>query len=235
MYPSFPGFPQDLFDFLIELRANNNRDWFQANKPRYRESIVTPVCAFIEAMAPRLLAISDSYIADPRSNGGSMFRIYRDARFSKDKRPYKENVGCQFRHTAGKDAHAPGFYLHLAPQECFIACGVWQPPNPVLHQIRTVIVEKPKVWGAVTNSKNLIKRFGGIQGDGLKRPPRGYSADHPAIEDLKRKSFLLVQDIDPQVTKLPTFIDQVAAAYRDGSPLMQFVTSAMGLSYSSVY
>ncbi|MEE4310347.1 MAG: DUF2461 domain-containing protein, partial [candidate division KSB1 bacterium] len=105
----FNAFPNDLFVFLNDLAANNNREWFNANKERYKQSVLEPMRTFIIAMGERLPSISMNFTADPRSNGGSMFRIYRDVRFSKDKRPYKENVGCQFRHIAGKSAHAPGF------------------------------------------------------------------------------------------------------------------------------
>ena len=111
---SFKGFPADFFQFLSELKENNNRPWFNENKARYYDCIVSPMCEFIVAIAPRLEKISPHYIADPRPHGGSMFRIYRDTRFSKDKTPYKTHAACHFRHQAGKDAHAPGFYAHFA-------------------------------------------------------------------------------------------------------------------------
>ena len=127
MKKSFPGFPQEMFQFLQELVSNNNRDWFNENKERYRNVVVTPVIDFIDAMRPRMEAISPHYVVDSRPHGGSMFRIYRDTRFSKNKQPYKEHVGCQFRHEAGKDAHAPGFYVHLATDEILFGGGVWNP------------------------------------------------------------------------------------------------------------
>ena len=105
-----------LFDFLRALRANNERPWFEANKARYREEVRDPMLDFIAAFAGPLAEISPHFRADPRPNGGSLFRIYRDTRFSKDKTPYKTNVGAHFRHAAGRDAHAPGFYLHLEPE-----------------------------------------------------------------------------------------------------------------------
>ena len=113
-----------LFDFMRELKANNERPWFEANKARYRAEVRDPMLDFIEAFAEPLAEISPHFRADPRPNGGSLFRIYRDTRFAKDKTPYKTNVGAHFRHEAGKDAHAPGFYLHLEPGMCFAGCGV---------------------------------------------------------------------------------------------------------------
>ncbi len=227
----FTGFPKDLFRFLDDLSENNNREWFNANKDRYHESVVDPMTGFISAMGERLNKISGSFIADPRINGGSMFRIYRDMRFSKDKRPYKENVGCQFRHVAGKNAHAPGFYVHLQPGNAFIGAGVWKPSNPVLDKIRKAIVEKPERWAKVVNNKNLIKTFGQVEGEQLKRPPRGYDANHLFVEDLKRKSFFLKRPLKPSLILKPEFIKETEKTFMGAKPLMEFVTSAIGLSF----
>ncbi len=134
-----------MFNFLADLGSNNNREWFNNNKDRYENFVVEPVTRFIEAVGEFLPTISDAYVADTRRNGGSMFRIYRDTRFSRDKRPYKENVGCQFRHTAGKNAHAPGFYVHLAPAEVFIGGGIWKPDTNSLDKIRNHIAENPEL------------------------------------------------------------------------------------------
>ena len=128
-----------LFDFLRDLRENNDREWFQANKGRYLAEVRDPMLDFIGAFAAPLAEISPHFVADPRPNGGSLFRIYRDTRFSRDKTPYKTNAGAHFRHAAGKDAHAPGFYLHLEPGMCFAGCGVWRPDGPTVTKIREAI------------------------------------------------------------------------------------------------
>lgn len=228
---NFAGFPKELFMFLRELKNNNNREWFQENKARYKQDVVEPVQDFIVAMAPRLAVISDSYIADPRANGGSMFRIYRDTRFAKDKTPYKTNVGCQFRHTAGKDAHAPGFYLHLEPGEIFFGGGVWMPPNPVLYKIRQRIVAKPEDWGRVIEDISFVKRFGELRGDKLKRPPKGFDAEALYVEDLKRKSFVVMQQADESLAISQDFIDDVTDSFAAASPLMEFITRSLGLRF----
>jgi uncharacterized protein (TIGR02453 family) len=139
MADSFEGFPADLFKFLRSLKRNNEREWFNTNKQRYKDSIVAPMSEFIAAMDGRLAKVSDCFIADPRPNGGSMFRIYRDVRFSKDKSPYKEHVACHFRHIGGRDAHTLGFYVHLEPDNVFFGGGMYNPANPTLRQIRTAI------------------------------------------------------------------------------------------------
>ena len=127
----FNGFPRDFFIFFQDLRKNNNRPWFNDNKNRYYESVVNPISEFIVCIAPRLKKISRHYTADPRPHGGSMFRIYRDTRFSKDKTPYKTHAGVQFRHKAGKGAHAPGFYVHLASDVISSFLGR---SRPIVHQ-----------------------------------------------------------------------------------------------------
>jgi len=232
MNQQFRGLPKELFVFLSELSKNNNREWFNANKDRYRAEVVEPVCDFISAIGPRLEKISDCFVADSRAHGGSMFRIYRDTRFGKDKRPYKEHVGAQFRHVAGKDAHAPGFYVHLAPHEIFFGGGVWRPPNPVLDNIRRAIVDKPDRWEKILKNKTFNKRFGAIRGDSLKRPPRGYDANHPHIEYLKRKSFFVMQEADQALAQTPQFITEVTRAFSAASPMMEFMTASLELPYS---
>ena len=229
---SFPGFPKDLVKFLRELSRNNNREWFQENKDRYKKSIVAPLCDFIVAMGPRLEKISNCYVADARPHGGSMFRIYRDVRFARDKRPYKEHAACHFRHEAGKDAHAPGFYLHIEPKEVFAGGGIWMPPNASLDKIRQAIVEKPEQWKKITSGKTFVKYFSAVQGAGLKRPPRGFDKEHPLIEDLKRKSFFAMHKIDAKLLYTPRFITEVDRSFTALSPLLEFLTLALELPYS---
>jgi len=228
----FPGFPDDLFAFLIELKKHNDREWFAANKARYRESIVAPMQSFIEAMDSSLAKVSDCFVADPRANGGSMFRIYRDVRFSHDKRPYKEHVACHFRHIAGKNAHAPGFYVHLEPESVFFGGGIWMPDNPTLNQVREAIVEDPDRWKKISRGKAFLRRFGGVTGDGLKRVPTGFDPDHPYAEDLKRKSFFAVQRIEPKLATTPAFAKEVERAFVGLAPLMEFLTTAVGVPFS---
>ena len=228
---TYPGLPATLFKFMDQLKRNNNRDWFNENKERYYTDVADPVCDFIEAMAPDLAAISDHYIADSRSHGGSMFRIYRDTRFSKDMKPYKEHVGCQFRHEAGKDAHAPGLYLHIAPKEVLFGGGIWVPPNAVLYKIREAIVENPEQWKKIKQGKSFRKRFGDIRGDGLIKAPRGFDAEHPHIEDLKRKTLFVMQEVTPGFAMSAGFIREVTAAFKSASPFMEFLTKAIKLPY----
>lgn len=226
----FPGLPEDFYRFFEDLSQNNERAWFNENKARYHESVVNPISEFIVYMAPRLEAISPHYIANPKPHGGSMFRIYRDTRFSRDKTPYKTHAGVQFRHKAGKDAHAPGFYVHLAPEGVFFGGGVWLPPNPVLNRIRDYIVDNANAWGRIRNSKKVLGS-GGIRGDSLKRPPRGFDAEHPHIEDLKKKSFYVATEVSAAASLGPDFADQVTDGFKLAAPMMHFITDALELPF----
>ena len=231
MSQQFNGFPKELFTFLRQLKKNNNREWFHDNKARYKQHIVEPMCEFISAMGVRFDKMQIRFTADPRPHGGSMFRIYRDTRFSNDKRPYNTHAACHFRHEAGKDAHAPGFYVHLEPGDVFFGGGVWMPPNPVLEKIRNTIVENPNAWKRIITNPTFKKRFGGIEGDGLKRPPRGFDKDHPFIEDLKRKSFFVTQSVTQSVAMSPQFIQEVERAFKTASPFMKYLLFSMGLPF----
>jgi uncharacterized protein (TIGR02453 family) len=124
MTDTFIHFSPIFFAFLEELAASNNRDWFANNKARYEDEVVSPMVAFIATMGPSLRKISPHFVADPRANGGSMSRICRDVRFSKDKRSYKEHASCHFRHEIRtRDVHTPGYYVHLAPTTCASAAA----------------------------------------------------------------------------------------------------------------
>lgn len=226
----FAGFPADFFRYFEELRQHNDRDWFSENKDRYQQSVLDPMSAFITAMQPKLAAISDYYIADARPHGGSMFRIYRDTRFSKDKTPYKTHAACHFRHEAGTDAHAPAFYVHIDIDEVFFGGGIWSPPAPQLNAIRDFIADNARSWARIRNSRK-VQDAGGIKGDSLKRPPRGFDDQHLHIEDLKRKSFYVMSNSTPEMARRTEFIEEVAQGFARAAPLNRFICDALGLPF----
>ena len=138
-------FTPESFAFLRELRENNNRDWFAANKQRYEREVRDPALRFISDFGPHLLRIAPRLVADPRR---SMFRIYRDTRFSRDKSPYKTHVGIHFFHEKAKAAASvPGFYLHISPGESFAAAGIWHPDPRSLGKVREAIAAKSPITG----------------------------------------------------------------------------------------
>jgi uncharacterized protein (TIGR02453 family) len=223
----FAGFGPELFGFLAELTLNNNKAWWQPNKARYERDVRGPALAFITAMEPRLLDISPHYLAEARKSGGSMMRPFRDTRFSHDKTPYKTNVGIQFRHRAGKDVHAPGFYLHLACDEVFVGVGLWHPESSALSAIRQRIDGEPEAWLAARDDAGFRDHFS-LGGDSLKRAPRGYPKDHPLLEDLRRKDHIAVLNLTPDDVVQDGFIDRVDHLFAASTPFMRFLTEAVG-------
>ncbi len=229
---TFEGFKPSFFKFLKDLKANNDKPWFEANKARYKAEIEAPLLDFITAIAPKLAKVSPHFMAIPKVNGGSMFRIHRDVRFSKDKTPYKTHAAAQFRHDAGKDAHAPGFYLHLEPGRVFYGGGLWMPPSDKLKAIRERIAGKTSEWSKAKGAASVKKTFGDLrEGDPLSRPPKGFDPDHPAIDDLKKRSFFIMAEAPQKAAATPGFVDDVAKAFKDASPVMKFLCQAVGAPY----
>ena len=218
------------FAFLRDLAKNNDRAWFQDNKPRYEATVRDPALRFIQDFSTRLAKLSPHFRADPRANGGSLFRIHRDVRFSKDKSPYKTYTGIQFRHEAGKDAHAPGFYLHLAPGDCFVGLGIWRPDGKTLRKIREAIVEDPKGWKKAVSGAGFKKRLA-LAGDRLVRHPRGFDPEHPVMDDLMWKDYVALASLIQRSVTDPGFLREYAAYCRAGMPFMAFLCKALGLPF----
>ena len=223
-------FTKATFAFLKDLTENNTREWFHKNKHRYEDHVRDPGIRFITDFAGHLKALSEHFRSDPRTVGGSMFRIYRDTRFSKDKTPYKTAIGIQFRHELGKDAHAPGFYLHIDRDGCFAGAGMWQPDSPSLRMIREAIVEDPQAWKRAVGAKRFRDAFV-LEGDRLKRPPKGFDPDHPLVEDLKRKDFIGVAKVSPKMITDPRLPQELAKLLKKGTPLVKFLCDAVGVPF----
>lgn len=219
-------FTPALFKYLRDLAAHNERDWFQANKDRYLAELRDPCLSFITDFGARLARISPHFRADPRPTGGSLFRIYRDVRFSKDKSPYKTHVGLHFRHEAGRDAYTPGFYLHLEPGACFVGVGLWRPDNPTLRPIRDLMATDPARWRRAVGGKAFKDRFQ-VTGESLKRVPRGYDPDHPLVEVLKLKDVTALATLTQKGVTAPGFVDAFAGDCRAGAPLVKFICDAL--------
>ncbi|MCU0960327.1 MAG: DUF2461 domain-containing protein [Pirellulaceae bacterium] len=226
----FQGFGPDVFRFLEELAAHNERSWFQDNKQRYEQVVLAPSLALIRAFQPHLERISPCFVASDRRLGGSLMRIYRDTRFSPDKTPYKTNIGIQFRHRFGRDVHAPGFYLHIAPDECFLAVGVWRPDSPTLAAIRQAIVDRPGSWRRARDHAKFRAAYT-LEGDVLRRAPRGFPADHPLIEDLKRTDFVGVSALSRKAVLSKQLLDRVAVTFAASRPFMRFLCQALTLPF----
>ena len=218
--------------FLTELGENNERDWFQANRDRYEALVLDPALAFIESMYEPLEAVAPSFTAIPKRSGGSLMRVYRDTRFSRDKTPYKTNIGIQFRHELGRDAHAPGYYVHIAPDEVFIGAGLWRPPPDALLAIRRRIADQPAEWQRALADRRF-RRLYTLGGETLTRAPRGFDKAHPLIEDIKRKDFIAVRELDVVDVCADGFRQTVLDSIEAAEPLMRFLCRAVGAPFDS--
>ena len=219
-----------LFEFLSDLKDNNNRDWFKKNKDRYDKVVKEPLLAFIADFGEQVPVISPHIIAVPRVNGGSMFRIYRDVRFSKDKTPYKTAAAVQFRHERGKDVHAPGYYLHLEPDSVYAGCGIWKPDSETVYKIRSRIINHPDEWKKSSRKPPFIDAFT-LGGDSLKRPPRGFDPEHPLIEDLKMKDYIGSVELNEKIVCQNDFVDYYIDLCKKAAPFMEFLTGSLGLAW----
>lgn len=222
-------FTPEAFAFLNELREHNNRDWFQANKEEYEKHVREPLLRLIADLAPGIKKITPRFVADPSPNGGSMMRIYRDIRFSKDKSPYKTYVAAHFWHAKGKDVAAPAYYLRLEPGSSVIGGGIWQPESSALKKIRDRIVSDPQTWRQVTSGQKLGSHCT-MTGESLKRPPSGYDPNHPLIGDIKRKDFAISAPLTDREIYRRDFKDLVLDRFRSTAPFLEFLSKAVGLS-----
>lgn len=223
-------FSRSTFDFLRDLAENNDRDWFAANRARYEAHVKEPAQRFILAIGEDLDRISSHLRADPRPVGGSLFRIHRDVRFSRDKRPYKTHTGIQLRHSAGKDAHAPGVYLHIEPRSCFVGMGAWRPAGAALKRIRSALVERPDEWMAATRNPEFTESLE-LSGDSLIRGPRGFDRDHPLAEDLKRKDFIAIRSVPQSFFTSKDLVEETLTLADRGRPLMAFLCEALEVPF----
>jgi uncharacterized protein (TIGR02453 family) len=217
-----PQINKTTLTFLSELKLNNDRDWFAKNRKTYEEAR-NNVETFVQAVIGEITKFDPIYKGLEAKS--CMFRINRDTRFSRDKSIYKTNFGA-FMVRGGKKSgdRFPGYYLHVEPGSSFVAGGAYVPPAPWLSAIREKIDESGDELVRIINNKEFKRLFGGLDGDKLKVPPRGYPKDHPHIELLKMKSFLAYMSVSDRELTSEGCFDLVASAFRAMKPLHDFLT-----------
>ena len=218
-----------LFEFLADLRDNNERAWFESNRARFESDVRGPLLAFTAALQEPLAGISPSVLAIPKKQGGSLFRILRDIRFSKDKSPYKTWAALQFRHEAAKDVHAPGFYLHFEPGNVLAAAGIWRPARPELDAVRQAMDEDPDGW---TGMRQAVEAAGwSFGGESLKRVPRGFAQEHALADELKLKDYVVSVPLTEEQVCHPEFLDDYVDLCRTAAPLPAYLCGVLGLTW----
>ena len=226
----YASFEPVTLKFLEELKANNNREWFSEHKPRYEEQVLDVALRFIQSMQDPLHEIAPHFVANPTRTGGSLMRVYRDTRFSRNKLPYKTNIGIQFRHEQAKNVHSPGYYVHIDPDEVFVGVGMWRPEPDALRNIRERIAARPGDWKRATGDTAFRRHFR-LGGESLTRPPRGFDKDHELIGDIKRKSFIAFKELDRDDCLNPQFQRTVETLFRAADPFMRFLCKAVGVPF----
>ena len=221
--PAFTGFTPAAFQFFKDLAANQDRDWFAANKHIYDSQVLAPMTALVNDLGDALRLRGIPLQSSTKTSGSAIFRIYRDVRFSKDKSPYKTHIGAVLSRDGQK--LSPGvLYLHVEPAGCFAAIGFYQPEPDMLAEIRSVIV---------SHGKDLLKRLAKVEAAGytlepdeaaLKRPPRGYDdITDPALQDLlRRKSLIYKLPLTQAALKSPKVVTALADFVSATLPLLQF-------------
>jgi len=227
---SSPHFTKQTFSYLSSLDDNNTREWFEEHKQDYEDHVRGAALDFISDMSEKLPLISPHFRALPKKVGGSLMRVQRDTRFSRDKTPYKTNIGIQFRHEVGKDVHAPGYYVHIEPGDCFIGAGLWHPEADALFKIRSAIAKKPEAWIKARDDKKFSKTFE-LVGDSLANAPRGFAKDHPQVEDLKRKDFIGLSTLSKADVTSKDFLSLAMERFKQAEPMMRFLCGALEVRF----
>jgi uncharacterized protein (TIGR02453 family) len=225
MYPPFGGFPKEGISFLRRLKKNNNREWFAKHKPEYEDYVKLPMQSLIATLREPMARMAPEFDVHPKR---SMFRIYRDTRFSKNKLPYKTHVAAVFHHRGNWQGSA-GYYFHIEPGEVFLGGGIYMPDSGQLKKIRAAIANRADEFSSIVDNKSFKRKFGGLEGEKLKRNPLGYSADHPMIEWLKYKQFFTGVEWEEKSCYTPKVVDNIVQVYKDLLPLIRFLNEALGV------
>lgn len=225
MKSQFPGFPKEGMQFLRAVARNNDREWFQPRKPLFEEQVKKPMLQLIEQVNIAMKRFAPDYVTEP---GKAMYRFYRDTRFSKDKKPYKEHVAASFRHKQlPGEAVGAGFYFHISPKEVGIGGGVYMPPPETLLAIRGHMAEFHKEFEALMKTRAVKRLFGGVQGDQLTRVPKGFSAEHPAADLLRYKQYLLWSELPADVATTPDLYVEIVTRFQAMTPFMEFLNAPL--------
>ena len=225
IYPPFEGFPKAGIEYLRHLKRNNNRVWFERHKSEFETEVKFPMQCLIASLQPHFESFAPEFDVNPKR---SLFRIYRDIRFSKDKTPYKTHVAAHFvLRGKSKGTEGSGYYVHIEPGEVFVGGGIYMPAGDQLKKIRRAISDRQKEFVAIVTSKDFVKLFGTIEGARLKRIPQGYEEDHPMSEWLKLKQFFVGVEWPERKCLNPSFANEVARVFETASPLVKFLNAAM--------
>jgi len=231
--PPFTGFRPEAIQFLADLAENNDRSWFQPRKGEYERLLKEPLEALISSLAVRFEARGIPLRADPTK---APFRIYRDVRFSKDKSPYKTNLGASFpwfgddpgdggARSHSSNVHSSGGYFHLSPGEIFVGGGIWHPEKAWLDAFRRRVVDEPGRIRELIDEPRFRSTFGSLGGDELKRVPTGFSPEHPEADLLRKKDVTFGRRLSDREAMSPALPDLIADTFEVAMPVMRYLAA----------
>lgn len=224
-YPPFEGFPRKGIAFLTQLKKNNRKDWFERRREEFETYVKLPMQSLIVALQPHFNEFAPDYEVNPRK---SIFRIYRDVRFSKDKRPYKTHVAAHFvLRGKAKGTEGSGYYLHIEPGEVFMGAGIYMPDGDQLKKIRKHLTNKGEEFANIVENRTIKKIFGELEGEKLQRVPRGFEPTDPMAEWLRLKQFFLGKSFGETICHQPSFVNEIVKSFKGATPLVKFLNDAL--------
>jgi len=222
MISPFPGFSAEALQFFRGLARNNNRKWFLPRKRLFEERVKEPMCQLVDALNVALRNFAPEYETDPDK---AVFRIYRDIRFSMDKKPYKEQIAATFGRR-GTPHHQGGYYFAISHKSVAVGGGVYMPEPERLLAIRQRIAERHEEFRGILTTRSVRKLLGGLEGEQLSRVPRGFPADHPAADLLRYKYYILYKELPASLATSPALYKQIAERFRVMVPFLRFLTES---------
>jgi uncharacterized protein (TIGR02453 family) len=219
---AFPGFPPDALKFFRGLKRNNHRDWFQPRKEIFESKVKAPMIQLVESINAALEKFAPDYMNDPKK---AVYRIYRDLRFSADKSPYKTHLAAIFPKRGGERGSTPGFYFHISAKQIAIAGGLYEPQPDQLYAVRSWLAENHAKFLKVV--KTVEKTMGPMQGESLRRIPKGFDAAHPAAELLKKKQWVFYASLPAVLATSPKFEAELIQRFKALLPVMELLNTAV--------
>ena len=221
---SAPRFSANTLEFLRALKRNNRREWFNAHRDDYEADVRQPMIAIIERLAADFRGFAPELVASPKA---SMYRIYRDTRFSENKTPYKTHVAAVFPCRGLPKHEGAGLYFHVSPEEVWVGGGMYAPQTPQLHAVREHIAANLRRLRAIVESPSFRQTVGELEGERLQRVPRGFAKDHEAAEYLKFRQFLAGREFPARFATSPRFYDGVLSVFHRVAPLTRFLNEPL--------
>ena len=222
-------FTPKTLSFLRALKRNNKREWFHARKDQYETHCRKPMIELIERLAVDMRAFAPDHVADPKV---SLFRQFRDTRFSDDKTPMKTHIAATFPNRTLGRMNGAGIYFEIAPGWVWIGGGLWAPDTSQLHLVREHVAENHKRLTRIVTAPKF-KKLGGLQGDRMTRVPRGFPKDHPAADYLHHRQFIAFREEQPALATSTRFYSELRGTIETIAPLVQFLNEPLIASHSS--